>query len=120
LEFSCKSQTCFGIKRLLDGLAAIFHSMTSPLGSRLTSREEMYESIGSTERQRLLVEACIEYLDNFMNMAESAGGCVDVVAAAEELRGAAASLGQITGRGEGCGDVEEVLGVVFEKFCVGK
>ena len=43
----------------------------------------------------------------------------DVVLAAEHLRGAADSLARITGRGE-AGDVEEVLGVVFEKFCVGK
>jgi tRNA modification GTPase len=44
---------------------------------------------------------------------------VDVVVAAECLRSAADCLGRITGRG-GAGDVEEVLGVVFEKFCVGK
>ncbi|CRG88768.1 tRNA modification GTPase MnmE [Talaromyces islandicus] len=44
---------------------------------------------------------------------------VDIVTAAEHLRFAAESLAKITGRGEG-GDVEDVLGVVFEKFCVGK
>jgi len=36
------------------------------------------------------------------------------VVAAEHLRAAAACLARITGRGE-AGDVEEVLGVVFEK-----
>jgi tRNA U34 5-carboxymethylaminomethyl modifying GTPase MnmE/TrmE len=46
-------------------------------------------------------------------------GEVDVVAAAEDLRAAADCLARITGRGIS-GDVEEVLGVVFEKFCVGK
>ena len=45
---------------------------------------------------------------------------VDVVIAAEELRAAAECIARITGRGEGAGDVEEVLGVVFERFCVGK
>ena len=40
---------------------------------------------------------------------------IDIVAAAEHLRAAAAALGKITGRGENVGDVEEVLGVVFEK-----
>jgi small GTP-binding protein len=39
---------------------------------------------------------------------------VDIVTAAEHLRSAAESLAKITGRGEG-GDVEDVLGVVFER-----
>lgn len=44
---------------------------------------------------------------------------LDIVLSAEHLRAAAMCLAKITGRGEG-GDVEDVLGVVFEKFCVGK
>ena len=44
---------------------------------------------------------------------------LDIVLLAEHLRAAAMCLAKITGRGEG-GDVEDVLGVVFEKFCVGK
>lgn len=44
---------------------------------------------------------------------------LDIVLLAEHLRAAAMCLARITGRGEG-GDVEDVLGVVFEKFCVGK
>jgi small GTP-binding protein len=44
---------------------------------------------------------------------------LDVVLSAEHLRAAAMCLAKMTGRGEG-GDVEDVLGVVFEKFCVGK
>jgi tRNA U34 5-carboxymethylaminomethyl modifying GTPase MnmE/TrmE len=43
----------------------------------------------------------------------------DIVVAAEALRAAADCLAKITGRGD-VGDVEEVLGVVFEKFCIGK
>jgi tRNA modification GTPase len=39
---------------------------------------------------------------------------IDIVKAAEHLRYAASCLAKITGRGEG-GDVEDVLGVVFEK-----
>ena len=69
-------------------------------------------------------------LDDFTALVDSAaagaeevygedGDEADVVLAAEYLRGAADSLARITGRGE-AGDVEEVLGVVFEKFCVGK
>jgi len=111
-----------GIQNFLNGLTEIFQHMTSPLGA--ASTEEMYESIGATERQRLLVEACISFLDDFLEMVgiegENDADEVDVVAMAEELRGAAECLGRITGRGERSGDVEEVLGVVFEKFCVGK
>lgn len=40
---------------------------------------------------------------------------VDIVTAAEHLRFAADSLARITGKGES-GDVEDVLGVVFEKY----
>ena len=39
---------------------------------------------------------------------------MDIVTAAENLRFAAESLAQITGRGGA--DVEDVLGVVFEKY----
>lgn len=42
---------------------------------------------------------------------------VDIVTAAEHLRFAADSLAKITGKGES-GDVEDVLGVVFEKYVV--
>jgi tRNA U34 5-carboxymethylaminomethyl modifying GTPase MnmE/TrmE len=40
---------------------------------------------------------------------------VDIVTAAEHLRYAADALASITGKGES-GDVEDVLGVVFEKY----
>ena len=42
-------------------------------------------------------------------------GEVDIVTAAENLRFAADALAKITGKGES-GDVEDVLGVVFEKY----
>ena len=42
------------------------------------------------------------------------GGAVDIVTAAEHLRSAADCLAKITGKGES-GDVEDILGVVFEK-----
>ncbi|KAI5820133.1 GTP-binding protein TrmE N-terminus-domain-containing protein [Pyronema omphalodes] len=120
-----------GIQEFLNGLTNIFKSMTSPLSSGTETSLELYESIGATERQRLLVEECLEHLEQFLEMAKvdtngeitedlEDADEVDVVVMAEELRAAADCLGRITGRGEGSGDVEEVLGVVFEKFCVGK
>lgn len=115
---SCTAEAEAGIQDFLHGLISIFRKMTSPDSS---SSSSWYESIGATERQRLLVEECMGFLESFLALTNTdAKEHVDVVAAAEELRSAAGSLAKITGRGEGAGDVEEVLGVVFEKFCVGK
>ncbi|KAF1990115.1 hypothetical protein K402DRAFT_418195 [Aulographum hederae CBS 113979] len=102
------------------------------------------ESLNATARQRVLLDECLSHLDAFLGVAplssvtpsnsptsptsspntpEDAEDLdntdVDIVIAAESLRAAADCLARITGRG-GQGDVEEVLGVVFEKFCVGK
>lgn len=114
---SCTAEAEAGIQDFLNGLISIFEEMTSPDSSPSSS---WHESIGATERQRLLVEECIGFLESFLALTNTDAEHVDVVAAAEELRSAAESLAKITGRGEGAGDVEEVLGVVFEKFCVGK
>ncbi|CRK35626.1 hypothetical protein BN1708_001265 [Verticillium longisporum] len=71
-------------------------------------------------RDRQLLDQCGAWLDEYMAIAEAGNQQdPDVVLAAEHLRYAAECLAKITGRGEG-GDVEEVLGVIFEKFCVGK
>lgn len=126
------------IQAFLHGLMRTFNSMTSPLISDLPDsvptpdNSSYYESLGASERHRLLLEECISHLDNFTDDVSPAlnsnghGREVDlsadsqwqpeeaVVVAAERLRLAAACLARITGRGEG-GDVEEVLGVVFEK-----
>lgn len=79
------------------------------------------ESLGATERQRLLLVDCIGHLDAFLPntklLTESSPEVkddFDVVLAAEHLRAAAGCLAKMTGKGE-AGDVEEVLGVVFEK-----
>lgn len=87
------------------------------------------ESLGATERQRILLSECVGHLETFLatvvpfsigsapsvtrDMTDDDGE-VDIVVAAESLRSAAEALARITGRGES-GDVEEVLGVVFEK-----
>ena len=79
---------------------------------------EEEDLVGVTARQRQLLVSCRSHLQNFM-LEASQGDEVDIVIAAEHLREAANCLSRITGRGE-AGDVEEALGVVFEKFCVGK
>lgn len=115
---SCAAESEASIQDFLHGLISIFGEMTSPDSS---SSSSWHESIGATERQRLLVEECIGFLESFLTLTNTdTEEHVDVVAAAEELRSAAEALAKITGRGVGAGDVNEVLGVVFEKFCVGK
>ncbi|OIW29955.1 P-loop containing nucleoside triphosphate hydrolase protein [Coniochaeta ligniaria NRRL 30616] len=94
-----------GLHGLISALAASFGELTE-----LPS--DMQDLLGVTERQRQLLVECRGHLEEFLAEA-------DVVLAAEHLRSAANCLARITGRGEG-GDVEEVLGVIFEKFCVGK
>ncbi|MCJ1401395.1 mitochondrial splicing system protein [Xylographa trunciseda] len=109
-----------GIQELLQGLSQGFTAMTTPEvfqddQSHPMSREE---SLGASERHRLLLVQCQGYLSAFCEHVSSSHD-TDVVLAAEALRGAADCLAKISGKGE-AGDVEEVLGVVFEKFCVGK
>jgi tRNA modification GTPase len=89
---------------------------------------EWEESLGGSERQRLLLEECSSHLDSYLALTQAGlnsalespneeldDGAVDIVLVAESLRAAADALARITGRGE-AGDVEEVLGVVFEKY----
>jgi tRNA modification GTPase TrmE len=133
-----KTATAFkdpgNIQSFLRALITHFVVLTSAISPESLSDAEAdpsiwQESLGATERHRLLLESCIASLDDFTALVDDAAaadeedisedGEADVVLAAEHLRGAADSLARITGRGE-AGDVEEVLGVVFEKFCVGK
>lgn len=105
-----------GIHGLTQSLIRSFENLTS-------LPEEMQELLGGTERQRQLLAQCREHLEDFMRQAvdespetnESLGDEPDIVLAAEHLRYAANCLARITGRGE-VGDVEEVLGVIFEKY----
>ncbi|KKY39564.1 putative isoform cra_b [Diaporthe ampelina] len=103
------------------------HSLTQTLVRRfqdLTSLpDDMQDLLGGTERQRQLLAQCRLHLKDFMGQAEA--GCLgaddlgdepDIVLAAEHLRYAGDCLARITGRGD-AGDVEEVLGVIFEKYC---
>ncbi|KZZ90132.1 tRNA modification GTPase GTPBP3 [Ascosphaera apis ARSEF 7405] len=122
------------IQTFLGALQQLFKRMAAP--SRLPTDYDAHignsyytESLGVTYRQKANLELCAESLRLFLDqIPQAAGGIhdasiengdVDIVMAAENLRQAADCLSKITGRGDS-GDVEEVLGVVFEKFCVGK
>lgn len=117
-----------GIQAFLNGLTQLFGRMTTtvvPGEYNSTGNNSAWaESLGATERQRLLLLQCLQHLEMFLaevqnndrneDVATDQGDDVDVVVAAESLRFAADCLAKITGKGE-AGDVEEVLGVVFEK-----
>ena len=113
----------------LNGLKHTFQEMTSALDPKLSNQAAgshlWQSSLGATERQRLLLSDCRQHLANFLALGRQDGSDdravdageteeVDIVLAAEHLRAAADYLGRIMGKGES-GDVEEVLGVVFEK-----
>jgi tRNA modification GTPase len=104
------------IHSLISRLAGSFSALTS-------LPEDMQDLLGVTERQKQLLERCRLHLEEFMNEASPTSAAAkdgedheaDIVLAAEHLRFAASYLARITGRGE-AGDVEEVLGVIFEKY----
>ncbi|KAJ0161947.1 tRNA modification GTPase MSS1, mitochondrial, partial [Colletotrichum tanaceti] len=99
------------IHGLIDRLVASFAGMTS-------LPADQQDLLGVTARQAQLLEQCRGFLDEFMAVAhpEDEGEESDIVLAAEHLRYAADCLAKITGRVE-AGDVEEVLGVIFEVLC---
>lgn len=129
------------IQSFLQGLLQTFNDMTAALVPDSEPDPCIWqESLGATERQRVLLSECLSHLEAFLRAvhgrppaevnldgaAPTSGPLglgfdqpdltdeVDIVVAAESLRLAADALARITGRGES-GDVEEVLGVVFEK-----
>ncbi|KAL7945507.1 GTP-binding protein TrmE N-terminus domain-containing protein [Trichoderma barbatum] len=103
-----------GIHALTEAMVGTFSQMTEmPV--------DLQDLLGVTARQAQLLARCRGHLEEFLAEArpEDARVEADTVLAAEFLRYAADCLARITGKGE-AGDVEDVLGVVFEKFCVGK
>lgn len=119
-----------GIQAFLQGLQRVFQQMTSVVGAEGQDRpidKSMWEqSLGVSERQRILLQTCLKSLEAFLESAtspkiddhsaalEEEEAEVDIVVAAENLRTAADCLAKVTGKGQ-TGDVEEILGVVFEK-----
>ncbi|KAM0358224.1 hypothetical protein ACHAP4_005227 [Fusarium culmorum] len=105
---SWESKDPGGIQAVITRLVESFERMTSmPV--------DLQDLLGVTERQRQLLIKCRQHLEDFMVEATPEEGMdADTVLAAEYLRYAADCLARITGRGE-FGDVEDVLGVIFEK-----
>jgi tRNA modification GTPase len=123
LAISCKAAaTASRLDSVACGAGGGIHELTERLAqsfANLTSLpEDMQHLLGVTERQGQLLAECERHLEDFMEEARGQGpegGEPDIVLAAEHLRMAALRLAAITGRGE-AGDVEEVLGVIFEKY----
>ncbi|KAL4976165.1 GTP-binding protein TrmE N-terminus-domain-containing protein [Aspergillus desertorum] len=127
----------------LQGLISTFEEMASPAGvdgdtNGQYDRSYWEDSLGVSHRQSSNLQICLQSLEAFLAQVsppsyrdmlhrpysvspgtDSVESELDIVVAAEHLRYAADALASITGKGES-GDVEDVLGVVFEKFCVGK
>ena len=59
-----------------------------------------------------MIEQCVEHLKSFSNMKKNH----DLDKGAEDLRLATRHLGMIVGKV----DVEEILGSIFNDFCIGK
>lgn len=124
MALSCTSdqyprQASYSIQRFLKSLTCLFADMTATSGVGSANWES---SLGATERQRLLLEQCyndlqmfIHQVDQDTNDQELETGEMDIVLAAENLRSAANCLARVTGTGE-VANIEEVLGVVFEKY----
>ncbi|KAL5360313.1 GTP-binding protein TrmE N-terminus-domain-containing protein [Aspergillus floccosus] len=122
------------IQGFLRGLISTFEEIASPLGIEGDENGQYdlsywEDSLGVTHRQSSNLQRCVEHLEDFLTQTspsptpltpnhesdrQSIEMDVDIVTAAEHLRFAADALAKITGKGES-GDVEDVLGVVFEK-----
>ncbi len=89
------------------GLGALRQRLARELALRTPG---LSMAVPARRRHRLLLEEALEHINSSLN---SMGG-LDI--RAENLRSAAQSLGRITGHV----DVEDLLGVIFSEFCVGK
>ncbi|MEZ2145670.1 tRNA uridine-5-carboxymethylaminomethyl(34) synthesis GTPase MnmE [Bradyrhizobium sp. DN5] len=100
-EFGISASRGDGIPQLVDGLVTFasefFGTSEGALVTRARQRDLLRQAADSLRRSLELVEEGEEL-------------------AAEELRAAAYALGRLLGRV----DVEDVLGAIFQKFCIGK
>lgn len=85
------------IKALVEFASAFFGASEGALVTRARQRELLRQTLGSLQRSMELLGEGEEL-------------------AAEELRAASYALGRLLGRV----DVEDVLGAIFQKFCIGK
>jgi tRNA modification GTPase len=112
-EISCT--TLQGLDPFLDALTDRVVERVSPSTDDSNDNDRGRESALITRaRHRQHVEAAVEALERFLVLSQQGTMAVDM--AAEELRLATSELGRITG----AVDVEDVLDVLFQDFCIGK
>jgi tRNA modification GTPase len=99
------AKTGAGVDKLVHQLAAHARERVGTSTSPAITRE----------RYRQHLEACMQALCTF-NSACNTDVAADIELRAEDLRQAAHAVGRITGRV----DVEDILGEIFSRFCVGK
>ncbi|MGB8819260.1 MAG: tRNA uridine-5-carboxymethylaminomethyl(34) synthesis GTPase MnmE [Rhizobiaceae bacterium] len=98
-DYSISAQSGAGLEALLDGIRSIAESFS-----------KNGEILVVQQRQKALIASCLRELD-FVK-----GSVSDLEIAAEHLRRATDCIGQLTGDV----DVEELLEVIFSRFCIGK
>ena len=96
------------IKKDLN-LNKLILKIKSKLKNKFISSEDI---LITRERHRQHLENCVEYLKKFQEKKATK----DVEKAAEDLRLATRHLGMIVGKV----NVEELLGSIFNDFCIGK
>ncbi len=87
----------------------LIQKIRSHLKNKFNKTEDVFIT---RERHRLLLQECLEHLRQFYKKND----VEDFDKAAEDLRLATRSLGKIIGKV----DVEEILGSIFNDFCIGK
>mgnify|MGYP001265170053 CR=1 FL=1 len=92
-----------------SNLDQLIKKIKSKLESKFISSEDI---LITRERHRQHLEQCISHLKDFKNK----NGNEEFDKAAEDLRLATRQLGMIVGKV----DVEEILGSIFNDFCIGK
>ena len=96
------------IKRNLN-IDKLISKIKDKLKNKFISNEDI---LITRERHRQHLIQCVEHLENFLDKNE----IKDFDKAAEDLRLATRHLGMIVGKV----DVEEILGSIFNDFCIGK
>ena len=87
----------------------LIHAIKDKLKEQFINSEDI---LITRERHRQHLEQCVLHLENFKSKNENG----DFDKAAEDLRLASRHLGIIVGKV----DVEEILGLIFNDFCIGK
>lgn len=103
--FTISCKTGSGTNELIDELTHIFQ--------RISNTEKLPPILISDRAKDILINDVVYGIDQFAQFKDDD----DIVLATESLRQAVEGIGKITGEAIG---IEEILGVVFSSFCIGK